>query len=143
MYIINTFANVRMLHEQQKITQELAQHLVRKITSLQQALEPDIEVNDFSLVASGSIGILTEKDHDLSDMGLPASLDQIMPEWVSRLELNKDQIYYIVYCMSDNDQVQQIYLPDALAKGAIYRWLSEQPVEEEGDDQYADQDQPF
>ena len=94
----------------------------------------NIHMIDFSLEQHGYIGILEAGDTSLQAIGLPASLEQIMPEWVSRLPL-EDELYYILYVMADNDCVIQVYLPKTLVAGALEAWLEEQPLEEEEEDE--------
>ena len=79
---------------------------------------PQREIFNFSLEQHGYIGILEAGDMSLQAIGLPASLEQIMPEWVSRLPL-EDELYYILYVMADNDCVIQVYLPKTLVAGAL------------------------
>jgi hypothetical protein len=131
MIIINTLADIYHWKSRGAISSPLAIHLEKKLRNLNSALAPDISEQDFSLDASGNVCILEIKDRDLSKIGLPELL-QIMPEWISRLDL-AGEIYYILYIMVDNDCVVQVYLPDLILKDKIRLWLQAQPVEEELD----------
>ena len=142
MYIIREFQDIHSLEKSGKISFCLADHLIRKLQRLQQAVEPETTVDHFSLEQHGYIGILEVGDTSLEAIGLPASLKQIMPEWVSRLPL-EDEIYYILYVMADNDCVIQVYLPKPLVVGALEAWLEEQPLEEEEDDEELGHADPF
>ena len=134
MHIIRQTQDIHSLYSSGAISNPLAQHLERKLSKLQQAVEPERELGEFSLEQHGYIGILEAGDTSLQAIGLPASLEQIMPEWVSRLPL-EDEIYYILYVMADNDCVIQVYLPKSLVAGALESWLEEQPLEEEEEDE--------
>ena len=134
MNIIREFRDLQTLEKVGKLSSGLAEHLKRKLRRLQQAVEPERELGEFSLEQHGYIGILEAGDTSLQAIGLPASLEQIMPEWVSRLPL-EDEIYYILYVMADNDCVIQVYLPKSLVAGALESWLEEQPLEEEEEDE--------
>ena len=134
MYIIREFRDLQTLEKVGKLSSGLAEHLKRKLRRLQQAVEPERELGEFSLEQHGYIGVLEAGDTSLQAIGLPASLEQIMPEWVSRLPL-EDELYYILYVMADNDCVIQVYLPKTLVAGALEAWLEEQPLEEEEEDE--------
>lgn len=134
MHIIRQTQDIQSLYSRGAISSPLVQHLKRKLSKLQQAVEPETSLLDFSLEQHGYIGILEAGDMSLQAIGLPASLEQIMPEWVSRLPL-EDEIYYILYVMADNDCVIQVYLPKPLVVGALEAWLEEQPLEEEEEDE--------
>ena len=134
MHIIRQTQDIHSLYSSGAISNPLAQHLERKLSKLQQAVEPERELDEFSLEQHGYIGVLEAGDTSLQALGLPASLEQIMPEWVSRLPL-EDEIYYILYVMTDNDCVIQVYLPKTLVAGALEAWLEEQPLEEEEEDE--------
>ena len=134
MYIIREFRDLQTLEKSGKLSSGLVEHLTRKLRRLQQAVEPERELGEFSLEQHGFIGILEAGDMSLQAIGLPASLEQIMPEWVSRLPL-EDELYYILYVMADNDCVIQVYLPKTLVAGALEAWLEEQPLEEEEEDE--------
>ena len=134
MYIIREFRDLQTLEKSGKLSSGLVEHLTRKLRRLQQAVEPERELGEFSLEQHGFIGILEAGDTSLQAIGLPASLEQIMPEWVSRLPLG-DELYYILYVMADNDCVIQVYLPKTLVAGALEAWLEDQPLEEEEEDE--------
>ena len=134
MNIIREFRDLQTLEKVGKLSSGLAEHLKRKLRRLQQAVEPERELGEFSLEQHGYIGVLEAGDTSLQAIGLPASLEQIMPEWVSRLPL-EDELYYILYVMADNDCVIQVYLPKTLVAGALEAWLEEQPLEEEEEDE--------
>ena len=134
MYIIREFQDIQSIEKAGKLSSSLAEHLTRKLHRLQQAVEPETVLAHFSLEQHGYIGILEAGDTSLQAIGLPASLEQIMPEWVSRLPL-EDELYYILYVMADNDCVIQVYLPKTLVAGALEAWLEEQPLEEEEEDE--------
>lgn len=143
MHIVKTFCNLVQLDHDQNISTALFRHLYEKMENLQKALEPDLEDSEkFSLKKHGPIGILQKDDEDFSAIGLPSSLDEIMPEWVSRLEI-EDETYYVLYVLADNDYCLQVYLPDKIVNETIRLWLSEQTLEEEREMQYSESIPPF
>ena len=131
MYIIKTIADIERLRANHLISESLAIHLEKKLVALRVALEPETDMTEFSLTMHGPFGILEAGDKNLSAIGLPQSLAEIMPEWVSRLALS-GEVYYILYVLTDNDYVVQVYLPDAILEATVRAWLDEQPAEEEG-----------
>ena len=130
MHIIKGLSDIRKLNVSKLISEPLARHLERKLAELKTALEPDAKIEDFSLAMHGPFGVLEAGDRNLSAIGLPESLAEVMPEWVSRLSV-AGEVYYVLYVMADNDYVVQVYLPDSIVEGAIRAWLAEQPAEEE------------
>ena len=140
MHIINTFDNIQCLKASGMISEPLARHLEKKLAALRQALEPETDMAEFSLVKHGPFGILEKDDKNLSAIGFSECLAEVMPEWVSRLEVS-GEVYYVLYVMSDNDYVVQVYLPDSIVEGTIRAWLDEQPAEEEGGE-YGDELEP-
>jgi len=133
MLIINMLADIQRLKESKFISQALAEHLKRKLKAPNSALEPGASPEDFSLGAHGQIGIMEKGDRVMTAVGLPASLNQIMPEWISRLDVDKTT-FYILYTMASNDEVVQIYLPDPILEETVRAWLAEQPLEKDGAD---------
>ncbi len=130
MQIIRNLNDIQHLKASGLITEALAKHWTRKILALRLALEPETGVEDFSLTTCGSFGVLEKGDNCLSAIGLPDSLAEIMPEWISRLEVS-GEVYYVLYIMPGNDRVVQLYLPDEILEETLRLWLSEQPMEEE------------
>lgn len=104
MHIINQFRDIQCLEDSTRISKPLARHLKKKLMALSQALEPDRDTSVFSLVTHGPFAVLEAGDKNLSAIGLPESLAEVMPEWVSRLVVD-NEVYYILYIMSDNDYV--------------------------------------
>jgi hypothetical protein len=144
MHIIKTICDVRRLQLAGAISPELAEHFARKMSRLKEALEPEIDLEEFNLEFHGVFGVLEASDQDMTAIHLPKNLAHIMPEWVSRLEV-AGEIFYVLYVLVSNDEVIQVYLPDTIMADKIRLWLSEQPAEEEGDD-YGDESelsQPF
>lgn len=140
MHIINTIHNIQCLKTRGMISKPLARHLGKKLAALRMALEPETDMADFSLVTHGPLGVLEPGDKSLGAIGLPEPLAEVMPEWVSRLTV-ADEIYYVLYVMTDNDYVMQVYLPDSIVEDTIRAWLADQPAEEEGGE-YGDELEP-
>ena len=140
MQIIKTIGDIQRIEASKMISAPLARHLEKKLAALRQALEPETDLTDFSLAVHGPLGVLEAGDKSLSAIGLPETLAEVMPEWVSRLAV-AGEVYYILYVMSDNDYVVQVYLPDAILEETVRAWLDEQPAEEEGGE-YGDELEP-
>ena len=130
MHIIKTLSDIREKQMSQSISKSLGKHLAKKMATLRLALEPETDLEAFSLAIHGPFGVLEKGDKNLSAIGLPESLTEIMPEWVSRLEV-ADEVYYVLYIMALEDHVVQVYLPDGIVEKTMRLWLNEQPVEEE------------
>lgn len=130
MHIIKTLSDIREKQMSQSISKSLGKHLAKKMATLRLALEPETDLEDFSLAVHGLFGVLEKGDKNLSAIGLPESLAEIMPEWVSRLEV-ADEVYYVLYIMALEDHVVQVYLPNDIVEESMRLWLDEQPLEEE------------
>ncbi len=61
-----------------------------------------------------------------------------MPEWVSRLVLEKEE-YFLLYIMADNDCIQQVYFPAKTIGEDVRKWLNSQPLEAEEDGQWSEE----
>lgn len=145
MIIIRNGADIARLQQENHLSKPLAQHFKRKLSALRQAVEPDTPMENFSLLHHGFWGVLEPGDQTLKTIGLPDSLSHIMPEWISRLEV-AGQLYYVLYVMSNNDCVIQLYLPEPLLWDSLRTWLLQQPMEEEEDgawDEVTGDAQPF
>ena len=140
MIIIKRMADIERLTAAGAISGELKEHLIRKVKRLHQ-MEPDVPLETFSLENSGLLCILESCDQSLKEAGLPEDLALIMPEWVSVLRFGRSgQTTYILYVMSTNDEIVQVYLPEDIMPHAIHLWIEAQPQEEEADGDEEDDD---
>ncbi len=130
MYVINTLYDIQQLSMNGTVSAELVEHFIRKVNRYQDAWRSKCGLQEFSLETYGSIGLIEQGDQSLASIGLSEDLANIMPEWVSRLEL-AEATYYVLYITKEDGHVLQIYLPDNVMSEAIHFWLSKQPVEEE------------
>lgn len=130
MHIIKTVSDIKHLELNGSITPELAHHLAVKLNKTREDFAPELPLEDFNLEEYGVFGLLEATDTDFSAIGLPESLDSVMPEFVTYLEM-KDDTFYILYFMPDNDLMDQIYIPDSAMSDKIRQWISELPIEEE------------
>ena len=105
-------------------------HLANKIEASRLALEPETPLSEFSLEIYGPLWLLEAGDTDLTRAGLPENLAEIWPEWVSRLEL-PDETCIILYLMSDNDAIDQIYVPASAMNPEIRAWADDLVTEPE------------
>ena len=132
MLIFRSLQDIENQQEHRKISAALAAHLTQKLESLRLALEPQTNREDFSLKNHGPIGVMERGDNNLSAIGLPEKLDQIQPEWISRLQVG-EEAFHILYVLADNDYMQQVYLSNRLLGEELLCWLEEQSVEEEAE----------
>lgn len=130
MHIINTLSDVRRLEAAGSVAANLAQYLERKLKVMNLAVGPEMTLVEFSLRKHGSIGILEYGDRSLAKLGLPETLDLLMPEWVSRLVV-EDAMYFVAYFLHDDGNCSLCLIPEAIASDVIMTWLSNQPLEEE------------
>ena len=130
MKIFQSLQDIANEQERSGISAALAAHLTQKLESLRFALEPETNREDFTLKSHGPIGLMEQGDPNLSAIGLPEKLDQIQPEWVSWLQVG-EEAYHVLYVLSDNDYLPQVYLPDRVLSEELRLWLAEQAAEEE------------
>lgn len=142
MKTIYTLSDIKMFRKNGIISKALAKHLERKITALNQVLEPYTALEDFSLEIHGPFSLLEKGDNDLTYIGLPEDWSEISPEWVSRLEIS-GETWYILYIMPDNDYIEQVFLPVTAMSERILQWVQEIPAEIENDDDEIKLPQPF
>lgn len=138
------FGDVRRLEAAGHIPTDLAGYLDRKMRRICEAVDM-VPPEEFSLETHGPIGIVEKGDRSLTALGLPESLDLVMPEWVSKLELASCRTFWAYFC-ADNDHVPIAVVPESIACETILAWLSEQPMEEETDDRGGEADrlpEPF
>lgn len=129
MHIVKTTADIGRLEAAGAVPGDLAQYLHRKLHHICTSVG-ETSASEFSLGSHGPIGILEGGDRSLAALGLPESLDLLMPEWISRLELASGRCF-IVYFVQDNDFVPIVVIPQHIASEAVLLWLEGQPAEEE------------
>ncbi len=129
MQIINSIADIQQLKEAKIISKDLAEHLERKVRSLHTQIKQQIGRGDFSLAQYGILVLLEKGDRSLREAGLPEAMEEIMPEWVSRLEV-AGEIYFILYLIGNTGSIYRVYVPNPILEEIVRYWLLEQPVEE-------------
>ncbi|EIW19600.1 MULTISPECIES: hypothetical protein [Pelosinus] len=130
MYIINTLSDVRCLEASGSISINLIQYLERSIKAMHTVVKSKIPLAAFGLEKHGSIGILEPGDRSLAELGLPETLELLMPEWISRLVLS-DVNYFVAYFLHGNGNCSRCLIPESIASDVIMVWLLDQPMEEE------------
>jgi hypothetical protein len=135
MHIIRTFKDIEKLKINHAINNDLANYLEEELKQLKESYEPEVPQEDFSLDIYGPIAILDSGEESLTSLGLPQSIRNTMPEWVSIKHIGEDS-YFVIYILADNDFINQIYLPSNGVSPALFKWLSEQAESEQTDEDY-------
>ena len=132
MHVIKSTANIRKLKDEGNISAKLAEHIEAKVERLKDILEPNQDIDNFLLDKYGTIGLFESGDKDFSGIGVEEPIKNIVPEWIGKIYIG-DANYYLIYLVSNNDSVVQIYVPEKLAEKELLEWLSEQDIYERKD----------
>ena len=132
MLIIKRIANIRKLRDEGNISAKLAEHIEAKVERLKDILEPNQDIDNFLLDRYGAIGLFEAGDKDFAGIGVEEPIKDIIPEWIGKISID-DANYYLVYLVSNNDSIVQIYVPEKLADKELLEWFSEQDISERKD----------
>ena len=132
MRVIKCIANIRKLRDEGNISAALAEHIEAKVERLKDILEPNQDIDSFVLDRYGAIGLFEAGDKDFAGIGVEEPIKNIVPEWIGKIYIG-DANYYLIYLVSNNDSVVQIYVPEKLAGKELLGWLSEQDIYERKD----------
>ena len=132
MHIIKSSADVRKLKVKGSISEKLAEHIEAKVERLKDILEPNQDSDNFLLDKYGIIGLFEAGDKDFAGIGVEEPIKNIVPEWIGKISID-DANYYLIYLVSNNDSVVQIYVPEKLVDKELLEWLSEQDIYERKD----------
>ena len=132
MHIIKSTADVRKLKAEGSISEKLAEHIEAKVERLKDILEPNQDIDNFLLDRYGIIGLFDAGDKDFAGIGVEEPIKDIIPEWIGKISID-DENYYLIYLVSNNDSVVQIYVPEKLVEKELLEWLSEQDIYERKD----------
>ena len=132
MRVIKCIANIRKLRDEGNISAALAEHIEAKVERLKDILEPDQDIDNFLLDKYGIIGLFEAGDKDFAGIGVEEPIKDIIPEWIGKISID-DANYYLVYLVSNNDSIVQIYVPEKLADKELLEWFSEQDISERKD----------
>ena len=132
MRVIKSIANIRKLRDEGKISAKLAEHIKAKVERLKDILEPKQDINNFLLDKYGTIGLFEAGDKDFAGIGVEEPIKNVIPEWVGKISIDNAN-YYLIYLVSNNDSVVQIYVPEKLVEKELLEWLSEQDIYERKD----------
>lgn len=135
MRILKSMADLRNLLQTGRIRPLLARHLAWKLKRLQAAVEPDGDLDAFSLEAYGVFGILEAKDKDLTALGRTVSVAVMQPDWIHCLHLKGD-IYYVCYFLTASGYMDQLYVVAHLTNESLCLRLAAEAVatERSGED---------
>ena len=132
MHIIKSSADVRKLKVKGSISEKLAEHIEAKVERLKDILEPEQDIDSFVLDRYGAIGLFEADDKDFKGIGVETAIKNIVPEWIGQISLG-DENYYLIYLISNNDSVVQIYVPEKLVEGELLEWLIDQDISDRKD----------
>ena len=132
MHVIKSTANIRKLKDEGNISAKLAEHIEAKVERLKDILEPNQDINNFLLDRYGAIGLFEACDKGFAGIGVEEPIKNIVPEWIGKMSID-DENYYLIYLVSNNDSVVQIYVPEKLVEKELLEWLSEQDIYERKD----------
>ena len=132
MHIIKSTADVRKLKAEGSISEKLAEYIEAKVERLKTILEPEQDIDSFVLDRYGAIGLFEAGDKDFAGIGVEEPIKNIVPEWIGKMSID-DENYYLIYLVSNNDSVVQIYVPEKLVEKELLEWLSEQDIYERKD----------
>ena len=132
MRVIKCIANICKLRDEGTISAKLAEHIEAKVERLKDILEPKQDINNFLLDKYGTIGLFESGDKVFSGIGVEEPIKDIVPEWIGKISI-EDENYYLIYLVSNNDSVVQIYVPEKLVEKELLEWLSEQDIYERKD----------
>ena len=132
MRVIKSIANIRKLRDEGTISAKLTEHIEAKVERLKDILEPNQDIDNFLLDKYGIIGLFDAGDKDFAGIGVEEPIKDIIPEWIGKISID-DENYYLIYLVSNNDSVVQIYVPEKLVEKELLEWLSEQDIYERKD----------
>ena len=132
MRVIKCIANIRKLRDEGNISAELAEHIEAKVERLKDILEPNQDIDNFLLDRYRTIGLFEAGDKGFAGIGVEEPIKNIVPEWVGKISID-DANYYLIYLVSNNDSVVQIYVPEKLAEGELLEWLIDQDISDRKD----------
>ena len=132
MRVIKCIANIRKLRDEGNISAALAEHIEAKVERLKDILEPNQDIDNFLFDRYGAIGLFEAGDKDFAGIGVEEPIKKIIPEWIGTISID-DTNYYLIYLVSNNDSVVQIYVPEKLVEKELLEWLSEQDIYERKD----------
>ena len=132
MRVIKCIANIRKLKDEGNISAKLAEHIEAKVERLKDILEPSQDIDNFLLDKYVTIGLFEAGDKDFAGIGVEEPIKDIIPEWIGKISID-DENYYLIYLVSNNDSVVQIYVPEKLVEKELLEWLSEQDIYERKD----------
>ena len=130
MFVINSRYDIQKLRKEGNVSVKLAKHIEAKIERLKDILEPNQDIDSFVLEKYGNIGLFEAADKDFKGIGVEEVVKNIIPEWIGKISL-ADEKYYLIYLISNNDSVIQIYLPEKLVKGELSEWINKQDIDDE------------
>lgn len=131
MKIIKTMKDIEIMIEEQGLVQALLHHLQTYFLELHQSIEPDTDLNKFSLEDHGYLVILEAGDdvRNLHDVGLNPEDEGLLgtyPEWVDRRKLENETEIYQIGILYNNEYMMIFYSYLNTFDKEVEEWLKEQ-----------------
>lgn len=142
MLKIQSIRELKKLRNNGNISLDLYGHLVKKIEDLRDNFMPEAPLKSFSLEKFGPVIITTDAEADFENLGIPKDLSKVVAEKVESVSLRNED-YYVVYLMVNNDYITLIYMPTDIENQALRAWLASQMVAKEGEGNVSKQYMPF
>ena len=142
MFKIKNIQELRKLRNDGSISSDFYEHLVKKIEELRNNLTPESSLKDFSLEKYGPVVVLTDCEYDLGVLGTSKELSGVVAEKVEYVSLRNED-YYVVYLMGNNDYITQIYISADIENQALQAWLTSQMIAKDGEKNVSKQYMPF
>ena len=142
MFKIKNIQELRKLRNDGSISSDFYEHLVKKLEELRNNLTPESPLKDFSLEKYGPVVVATDAESDFEVLGIPEELPEVVVEKVEYISLRNED-YYVVYLMVNNDYITLIYMPTDIENQALRAWLASQMVAKEGEGNVSKQYMPF
>jgi hypothetical protein len=114
MIVIRCIADIELLKVKGTISDNFTQHLLTHFKG--------------NRGSQKIIGILDREDLDLAVLGLPEALEEVMPEWASRLII-PGELYGAFYFLGQAGNVVVVYVASHLWSEVFQKWLLAQPDE--------------
>lgn len=114
MIVIRCIADIELLKLKRVISDNFTQHLLTHFKG--------------NRGSQKIVGILDRENLNLAVLGLPEALQEVMPEWVSRL-IMPGELYGVFYFLGQSGNVIVVYVASHLWAEVFQKWLLAQPDE--------------
>lgn len=125
MFVIKTKRDIDTMKFQDTVPPWLRAVVENEFTALHQTLAPELELDKFSLELHGPLAILGQGESDLSPIGISYALTESWPEFIEKVIIERESVYYRIGLFLDNDYMLLIYgFADDLTED-VKEWLDD------------------